>query len=117
MEKILVVDDKKRIRNIYRKLLTAEGFSVIEASNADQANEIVKRERIDLMLLDIKLPEVKGDVLFEITQCFHKQIKIIVASVYPLDEQKCIIEGASDYYDKSQGVEILLRKIKDILHN
>jgi DNA-binding response OmpR family regulator len=115
MKKIVVVDDEHMIRRMYCKFLIGKGFEVFEAPNADQANEIVKHEKIDLVLLDIKMPEVKGDIFFEVLRCFHKYCKVIVASVYPLNEQKRLIPDADDYYDKSHGFYILLGKINKVL--
>lgn len=115
MRKILVVDDEKRIRGIYKEFLTAEGFNVSEAENASQANEIIKHESIELMLLDIKMPEVEGDVLFEVVRCFHRQTKIIITSVYPLNEQRYLVQEADGYFDKSEGIRVLLDKIRKIL--
>ncbi|MFH1478265.1 MAG: response regulator [Candidatus Omnitrophota bacterium] len=117
MKKILVVDDEKKIRKIYVKLLSAEGYEVVESLNPMQASEILVKERIDLVLLDINMPEVDGSVLYDVMQLFHKKVKVIVASVYPLDEQKHRIKDAYDYYDKSDGSEILLYKIKKALEN
>jgi len=115
MKKIMVVDDEDRIRKIYCQLLSDKGFKVFEASNADQANEIVTHEDIDLVLLDIKMPEVEGNVFFEVLRSFHKFCKVIVASVYPLNEQRRMMIGAHDYYDKSQGLWVLLGKINKVL--
>lgn len=115
MKKILIIDDEERMRRIYARLLTLEGFNVIESPDAMDANELLKRERVDLVLLDIKMPEVDGSILYEAIRMFHKKIKVIVASVYPIDEQKRIIEGAADYYDKSQKIDLLLSKIKQVL--
>lgn len=115
MKKILVIDDEEKVRRIYSRLLTIEGFEVIEAQDADCANNILKKDDIDLVLLDIKMPIVDGSMLYEIMQLFHKKVKVIVASVYPLDEQKRIIRGATDYYDKSEGIDLLLTKVKRVL--
>lgn len=117
MKRILVVDDEKKMRDVYSSLLKGEGFEVIEASDSPQAYEILKKEFVDLVLLDIKMPEVDGCVLHEVMQLFHKGVKVIVASVYPAYEQKEIIKEATDYYDKSQGTDVLLAKIKMALHN
>jgi len=117
MKKILVVDDEERIREIYTKLLTDEGFSVMAAPNVWDANEILKKDQIDLVLLDIKMPQADGSVLYDAMQLFHRESRVIVTSVYALDEQKRIIKEAADYFDKSQGLEILLTKVKNILKN
>ena len=112
---IVVVDDESRIRKIYKRFLTAEGYEVMEAANADRANELVKWHSVDLVLLDIKMPVVQGEILFEVLQAFHRSTKVLVTSVYPLDEQKKLIQGASDYYDKSQGLAVLLNKIRQLV--
>ena len=117
MSRILIVDDEKRIRRIYRDLLASFGFLVEEAATADQANEIVKHEKVDLVLLDIKMPEAGGDSLFEVMSLFHRDMKVIVTSVYPLDVQRRMVAGAHDYYDKSQGIRVLLTKIRQVLDN
>ena len=117
MKKILIVDDEKKIRKTYSGLLRGEGFDVIERSNAMEASETLVREKVDLVLLDIKMPEVDGSILYEVMRLFHKRVKVIVTSVYPLDEQKRLIAEAADYHDKSQGIGILLSKINKVLGN
>ena len=112
MKTILVVDDNERIRHIYGKTFLKEGFRVLESSSADEANEILLIEKVDLMLLDINMPSVDGCVFHMVSQMFHPDIKVIVSSVYPLDDQKLLIKGAFDYFDKSEGIKVLIRKVK-----
>jgi CheY-like chemotaxis protein len=115
MKTILVVDDNDRIRNIYGKAFSREGFRVLESSCADEANEILLIEKVDLMLLDINMPAVDGSVFHLVTKMFHPDIKVIIASVYPLDDQKLLIKGAEDYFDKSEGLKVLIQKVKTVL--
>ena len=117
MKTILIVDDEKKIRNMYTQLFSKEGFRVITASSAMDANDILVKEDVDVMLLDINMPEVDGSALGEITDAFHKKTKVIVASVYPVDDQKEIVKGAVGYYDKSQGLSELVREVRAILRN
>lgn len=117
MKKIMVVDDEAKIRRLYSNLLKSEGYKVVEASSAVDANEALKKENIDLVLLDIKMPEVDGSIIYETMQLFHKKTKVIVTSVYSLHEQKELINGAANYHDKSEGNEILVTKIKEALKN
>jgi DNA-binding response OmpR family regulator len=112
MTRILIVEDEERVRKMYSAMLKNEGFDVIEAPDAIEASNILNKEPIDIMLLDINMPQVYGSVFFEVAQNFHKKVKVIVASVYSVDEQKKMIKGAEDYYDKSQGLDLLLEKIK-----
>jgi len=112
---ILIVDDEKKIRSMYTQLFSKEGFKVAAASNAMEANDILLKERVDVMLLDINMPEVDGGALGEITDSFHKKTKVIVASVYPVDDQKQIVKGAAGYYDKSRGLNELVKQVRAVL--
>ena len=115
MKTILVVDDQARIRRIYGDVFTKEGYRVLEAKNATEADEIVETGDVDLMLLDIKMPEVDGVILYDVARLFRNDLKVIVASVYPLDDQKNLIKGAADYFDKSEGIKVLKEKVNKIL--
>ena len=112
MTRILIVEDQEKVRRVYNAMLKNEGFDVIEAPDVIQASCILNKEPVDIMLLDINMPQVYGSVFYEVMQNFHKKVKVIVASVYSVDEQKKMIKGAEDYYDKAQGIDLLLEKIK-----
>jgi DNA-binding response OmpR family regulator len=57
---ILVVDDEADIRTVLRVLLTGEGFSVKTAANGEEALQILKREKFDLIILDLLMPRING---------------------------------------------------------
>jgi len=107
-QRLLVIDDEAHIRDTYNRLFRHYGFEVLTASNATQANEMLVQNKIDIVLLDIKMAEVDGSVLFGLIRTFHRNIKVVVSSVYPVDEQKERIEGADAYFDKSDGKDVLL---------
>ena len=114
MMRILIVEDEDKVRKLHAELLESEGYAVVSVSDAVQASEILLRKHFDIILLDINLPHVYGSVLFDLMQVFHKSIKVIVTSVYPVEEQREIMKDAAEYYDKAQGVDILLEKIKKV---
>ncbi len=114
MTKILIVEDEEKVRRMYSAMLKNEGFEVIEAPDAIQASVILNRESVDIMLLDIKMPQVYGSIFYDMIQRSDKKVKVIVASVYPVDEQKKMIEGAADYYDKAQGLDLLMEKVRKV---
>ena len=116
MSKVLIVEDEKKIRDLYKKVLKAEGMDVLEAENGEQATVILLRDkRIDLFLLDIQVPIVNGAAFFDAVKVFNPHAKVMVSSVYPLEKQKSMIKGADDYYDKSEGMDVLVGRIKKIL--
>ncbi|MDD3375770.1 MAG: response regulator [Candidatus Omnitrophica bacterium] len=114
MMRILIVEDEDKVRKLYAELLQNEGYEVENVSDAVQASEILIAKHFDIILLDINLPHVFGSVLFDLMQTFHKNVKVIVSSVYPVEQQRKIMKDAADYYDKAQGVDILIEKIKKI---
>lgn len=60
---ILYVEDNSDNRNLIRRVLEAEGYSVIDAVNASQAIEKLEKNRIDLILMDINMPDMDGYTL------------------------------------------------------
>lgn len=117
MKRILIIDDERRIGQSYTVLLSEEGFEVKYVSNAQEATNLVIREHFDLVLLDINMPEADGKVMYEVIREYDRNMKVIVSSVYPIEEQVQSILGASAYHNKSQGVDILLAKIKEVLND
>ncbi|MBI3990782.1 MAG: response regulator [Candidatus Omnitrophica bacterium] len=115
MKRILIIDDEKRIGQSYTQLLSEEGFEAEYASGAQEATNLLIREHFDLVLLDINMPGVNGKVMYEVIREYDRRMKVIVSSVYPIEEQVQSILGASAYHNKSQGVDILVAKIKEVL--
>ena len=115
MKSILVVDDEKPMRRIYKEALEMEGYTVLEAEDAIQANEVLKKASPDIVLLDLVLPGVDGSTMYDVISMFHKRVKVIVNSVFPVEEQKNYVTGAAGYNDKGEGVEVLIHMIRDLL--
>ena len=115
MKKVLIIDDEKRILDIYLRILSPAGVAVRGASNAQTATGILVSENIDLVLLDIKMPVIDGKTMFEIIEEYDPDIKVIVSSVYPIERQKQLVPRAEDYYDKAEGPSKLLEKVKHML--
>ena len=117
MNTILVVDDEEKIRSVYERILKREGFNVLDAGNAKDAHELLIKNNVDLILLDINMAEVDGTVLYKIINTFFPHAKVIVSSVYHMDDQKVLIKGATDYYDKSDSIKVLVHKVKEVPKN
>ena len=60
MARILVVEDDLPVRTVIRRMLTAEGHDILEASNGEEAIEIFLTETVDLIILDILMPVKEG---------------------------------------------------------
>lgn len=116
MEKILLIDDDIKIRAIYREVLESEGYQVIESGDWNEATSILPLHRdTHIVLLDINMPEMSGDELFNAIRLYNPKIRIIMFSVCPVDEQRHLVYRADDYFDKSDGTEKLIQKVKRII--
>ena len=120
MRTILIVDDEKHIRDIYKRIVTASGrslFRILESDNALDAAGYIVKENVDLVLLDIRMSEVNGQQLYKAIRRWSPHIKVVVISVYPVEQQKKMIPGADGYYDKSEGPVRLLEKVVNLFAN
>ena len=115
--KLVVVDDHSLFRRGLVGLLEEmTEFQVVgEASNGQDALGVIENAKPDIVLLDINMAEVDGSTLFEVMKVFHKNIKVVVASVYSINEQKERIKDADGYFDKSDDKEVLVTIVSSIL--
>lgn len=75
---VLIVEDENEVRELYRDLLTDNGFEVLLAANGKEGIVLAREKSWDLMLLDIMLPEIDGlSVLQEIKENHDKPVLII----------------------------------------
>ncbi len=119
-KEVLVIEDDKYLCDIYRENLEGIGLKVIIAHNGVEGLKRIKKEKPDLILLDLVLPEKKGlDVLREIKEDKKlKNIPVIILSNLGEEEdiKKGIGLGASDYMVKIKfAPDEVIKKIKSIL--
>jgi two-component system, OmpR family, KDP operon response regulator KdpE len=115
---ILVVDDEPAIRRLLRTSLTGQGFDVLEAEDGAAALAAVEREKPDLVILDLGLPDLSGiEVIRSLRQ--RSALPIIVLSVR--DDERGKVEaldgGADDYVIKPFGVDELVARIRTALRH
>lgn len=114
--RILTIDDEKQIRKLLKIGLEAEGFEVTDAANAADGVDAVVKQKPDLVLLDLNLPDGYGlDVLKKIRE--FSEVPVIVLSVKDKEADKIeLLEaGADDYITKPFGMGELLARIRAIL--
>ncbi len=114
--RILIIDDEARIRHIYTMFLREEGFEAMAAENYIMAISFLTRECFDLVLLDIKMPGIDVREMYQIIKEFDSRVKIIISSVFPIEDQKAYIQGAIAYHDKAQGIAVLITKVRGALY-
>lgn len=113
---VLIVDDEPQIRRTLLTILTSQGYPVIEARTGDEALEIIRRERPDLILLDVNMPGRSGvETCKEIRE--GSDIPIIILTVRNAERDKVLAldAGANDYIVKPFGANELLARIRATL--
>lgn len=105
MPKILLVEDDLLLLRMYQSAFKKTGLEVLNAIDGEEALETIKKEKPDLVLLDLVIPKMSGfDVLKNVKEDAEtKNIPVICLSVLNQDEdiQKCKNLGADDYFDKT----------------
>jgi len=117
-ERILIVEDDLKILKFISYALGSEGFSYNTALNAQQALEILVSERIDIMLLDLGLPDFDGmEVIKKVRE--WSIMPIIVVSARDQDKEKVIAldSGADDYLTKPFSAAELMARIRVALRH
>lgn len=90
MGKIMIVDDEEKIRYVVRKMLEGDGHDVLEAEDGEQCLEILKKEKPDLILMDVMMPDMDGwETAREVKKdSSNKGIIISMLTVRSEDEDK-----------------------------
>ena len=114
--KILVVDDEKEIRNLIEIYLKNEGYNVIKASNGEEALEVLEKEEIQLMILDIMMPKMDGmEVCRRVREYLNIPILMLSAKSEDMDKIAGIMTGADDYLTKPFNPLELSVRVKALL--
>ncbi len=114
MKTILVVDDDKNLRRLYQEELEAEGYRIALATNGRQALDLISREKPDLIVMDIRMPEMDGlEAMVRILR-EHGQMPVILNTAYSSYQDNFLTWAADGYLIKSSELEPLKAKIKEI---
>ena len=114
---ILVVDDDKNTRKLFKAVLEEDGYSVTTAENGEEALEIMDREYINLVILDVMMPKIDG---YEFTKTLRDvnntlPILMISAKQMPEDKKQGFLVGTDDYMTKPIDEEEMLLRVKALL--
>jgi len=118
-KRILVVDDKKNIRILLNELLSGMGYRVLEAKDGKEAMGVVEIGPVDLVMTDLKMPDMDGIQLTRAIRRIRPNLPIIVYSAHRfIDTAPAALKaGANDYLAKpflrtkiEQAVERLLKE-------
>ena len=114
--RILIVDDEPNILGTLAPLLRTRGYDVFTAMTGRSAIEAVDREKPDLIVLDLGLPDIDGvEVCREIRVSLSVPIVVLSARGGEADKVRALDVGADDYVTKPFGAEELLARIRAAL--
>jgi two-component system, OmpR family, KDP operon response regulator KdpE len=116
---VLVIDDEPPIRKLLRTGLATQGYAVLEAPNGRTALDLLGREKPDLVILDLGLPDMRGhDLLREMRERFPGLPVVVLSS---RDDEPGKVEaldlGADDYVTKPFGMAELLARLRAALRH
>ncbi len=112
---ILIVDDEPQIVTTLHSVLRALGHSCFEAVDGRTALNLVNSVNLDLVLLDLGLPDTDGiDLISTIRSKAEASIIVISARHLEADKIKALDQGADDYVDKPFGMDELLARVRVI---
>lgn len=118
-KKILIVDDEEEIIFLLKRRLSKNGYEVVLAHNGVEALAVAQRERPDLLILDVMMPELDG-----LTVCFklktdpkYQSIKIILLTARDQQKDKHAGEtvGADVYVTKPFEPDDLIKKVQELI--
>lgn len=117
MFRILVVDDDLHTQKLIKTVLENENYKVITACNGLEALDVIDREYIDLVVLDVMMPQMNG---YEFTSSLREgnnnlPILMVSAKQLPSDKKKGFLVGTDDYMTKPIDEEEMVLRIKALL--
>ncbi|SFK37718.1 response regulator [Methylophaga sulfidovorans] len=113
---ILIIEDEAQIRQFLRISLEAQSYTVVIATNAAEGLELAGKQPVDLIILDLGLPDRDGQqVIQELRK--RSQIPIIVLSVRASEDEKvrALDAGANDYVTKPFGISELMARVRALI--
>lgn len=112
-EKILVVDDNKEIVYSISELLKYEGYETLKAYDGMEALDIMERENVDLILLDVMMPRLNGlSALMKLREKSRIPVIILSAKTEESDKVSGLTLGADDYIEKPYNPAELIARVK-----
>jgi DNA-binding response OmpR family regulator len=114
---ILVAEDDKNSRKLMTSVLTRSGFSVLCAPDGEKALEILDEQHVDLLLLDVMMPNMNGYELAEELRTSGSNIPILMISARQgaADKKRGFLVGTDDYMTKPVDEEEMLLRINALL--
>ncbi len=114
---ILVVDDDKNTRRLMQAVLEADGYTVLTACDGEQALALMDTEHVDLVVLDVMMPNMDGYEFTRELRQSNSELPILMVSAkqLPADRKQGFLVGTDDYMTKPVDTEEMLLRIRALL--
>ena len=117
--RILVVDDERSMREMLQIVLRREGYDVLLAENGRAAIELLEREPVDILISDIKMPDLSGVEVLRAAKKIDQDILGIMITAFASTETavEAMRLGACDYLSKPFDIDLLKMKVREKIEN
>ncbi len=115
MKRILIVEDEESQRELYATELEEEGYEVHQAANGDIAVKMVNNNKYDLVILDIRMPEMDGIEALGKMLSHDKKLPIIIYTAYSNYKSNFMTWTANAYLTKSSNLDELKDTVREVI--
>jgi CheY-like chemotaxis protein len=116
MAVILHVEDDAPVRFLYKEVFEELGYEIIQANSAEEALQILRRKKPDVIILDLKMPGMGGKGFLDKFHRMKAQIPIVVSTAYPFMALDTSALGADAYVVKSGDMAELVEKVGSLVN-
>ncbi|HOK02336.1 MAG TPA: response regulator [Spirochaetota bacterium] len=115
MARILIVEDEENLRELYAEELAESGYEVEKAHNGKDALNLINKKDFDIVLMDIRMPEMDGIETLGKIITMEKKIPVIIYTAYSNYKSNFMTWTADAYLTKSSNLDELKAKIEELL--
>jgi len=116
LKNILIVDDERFVTDTLEGFFRSKGYRIFKAEDGQACLNIIKNEKLDLVLLDIKLPRVDGIEILKLLHKDYPSVKVIIMTAYDM-EYKAVVDsiGCDAFFVKPLLIDELTGKVEELL--
>ncbi|MFH0958631.1 MAG: response regulator [Pseudomonadota bacterium] len=116
MAVIFHIEDESSVRLLYKEVFEEQGFQVIQASDAEEALKMLRGQKPDLIILDLKMPGMGGRGFLERFCRMKLRIPLVISSAYPYFDADPTIHSVDAFIIKSGDLTELVEKVRELVN-
>ncbi|MBI4706911.1 MAG: response regulator [Candidatus Omnitrophica bacterium] len=116
LKKILIVDDEKFVTDALEEFFHSKGYRIFKAQDGQACLDIIKSEKLDLVLLDIKLPKIDGIEILKLLRRDYPEVKVIIMTAYDFEYKTKVDNiGCDAFFVKPLLIDELMQEVENLL--